>query len=175
MGIIAIIITVIISLLIVRALYKFYKDIKKDDIDLNNSSISQKFNIIVENLNNWCFENKGTYIKVDKRTLKIYDGVSNQIVYLTYSTGILNIVWKYKYYQQEMVYENNVQNARNLTEMEQETISMNLINDFNNKLEEHKRKVNQSGKINQVVDDVLSKQGISKENILKARNFLNKD
>lgn len=173
MGKTSIIIVSIIALLIIRTLYKFYKDMKKDDIDLKNTSISQKFSTIVENLNNWCFENKGVCTNIDKRTLKIYDGVSNQIVYLTYSTGILNIVWKYKYYQQEMVYENNVQNARNLSEMEQETISMNLINDFNNKLEEHKRKVNQSGKINQVVDDVLSKEGISKDNIQKARDFLN--
>jgi hypothetical protein len=159
----------LVIILVLRKFYQFYRDLKKDNTDLKNSSLKEKFNFLFDGLNTYCYSGKGRYTEIDKRSLSIYEEGSNQILKFQYSTGMLAIEWKYKYYQQEMIYGNNIYDARNVSETEQEQILKNLIEDFNKKLKLHIDKVNKS----EIKDTILAEHGITKEQMKKSRDFLN--
>ena len=152
---------IIISILvfyIFKTFYKFRKEQIADSEELFNQKLEDKFSYFIDGLNEYCYN----------RTLSLYKNDSCQIVNLEYGTGILTIIWKFKYFQQEMVYQRNLPNARNINIEWQKNALKLVISEFLDQYEKHKSKVDASG----ITGIKLFESGISQQNFQKARDFL---
>lgn len=114
----------------------------KDTQDLAGKTLGEKFNVIVNMLNNAAFNGEGELKYFDSKHFNMYPpNGSNQVIEFLYSQGMLSVTWKYKYFQKEMVFRKNLTNARNLSLFEQERIGRGLINEMEQKVFEHKNSV----------------------------------
>ena len=115
----------------------FLMDLKKDDYDLQETTVAEKFKFIVRKLNEVVYHGEGKVTVLDARTFNLYAQGSNQIIQFFYATGSLTITWKYKYLQKEVVHERNVNDARNLSVLSQERIAENLIKEMGEVVRKH--------------------------------------
>lgn len=114
----------------------------KDSEDLSGTTLDNKFNVLVNMLNQAAFNGEGTVRYVDKKLFNLYPpSSSNQLIEFLYSQGMLSITWKYKYFQKEMVFRKNLSNVRNLSLFDQERIGRALIEEMEFKVNEHKNNV----------------------------------
>jgi len=114
----------------------------KDSEDLSGTTLDNKFNVLVNMLNQAAFNGEGTVRYVDKKLFNLYpQSSSNQLIEFLYSQGMLSITWKYKYFQKEMVFRKNLLNVRNLSLFDQERIGRALIEEMEFKIIEHKNSV----------------------------------
>ena len=134
------IIAIIVTILIVFV-GKIIINIQKDKEDLLGKSVEEKFNVIVNSINQFAFNGEGEIKYIGKNHFNLYPDSSNQIVDFMYSQGMLSIIWKYKYLQKEMVYTRNLTNVRNLSLLEQTKIAHAIIGEMNQKIQEHKNSV----------------------------------
>lgn len=123
----------IIGYIIIR----FFIDLKKDDYDLQGTTVAEKFKFIVRKLNEVVYHGEGKVTVLDARTFNLYAQGSNQIIQFFYATGSLTITWKYKYLQKEVIHERNVNDARNLSVLSQERIAENLIKEMGEVVRKH--------------------------------------
>lgn len=132
---------IIISIIIIFFV-KLFINLSKDKEDLSGIKLADKFNVIVESLNDVAFNGEGelTYLE-NKKHFNLYKQGSNQIINFLYSQGVLSITWKYKYFQKEMVYRKNLTNVRNLSIFQQQKIANGLIKEMSYKVEKHKAEV----------------------------------
>ena len=130
--------TWIFIILLVFAIFgKFFWDFSKDNDDLQNQPLHEKFGVIVEMINQKAFNGLGTISKFDKREFNLYQDMQNQIIKFQYSTGNLTITWRFKYFQKEVVHERQFNNVRNLSLFEQQHIGEQIIREMNYLIEEH--------------------------------------
>lgn len=133
----------IIALVLGLILLKFLADYKKDDHDLEDQTLEQKFSTIVQVINNAAFDGRGTITRIDKREFNLYEEGQNQLVKFRYGTGHLYLIWKFKYLQKEVVHERQIPDARNLSLFEQEDIANAMIKEMEEVVRKHKNQVNQ--------------------------------
>lgn len=155
--------------LVFRIISKFRKELKTDNKELNSQNLEDKFKFLIEGLNEYCYQGLGKITNIDKQALSIYKQNSCQIVNIEYGAGILTIIWKFKYFNQEMIYKRNLTEARDATLDWQKKALQTVISEFLEQYKKHEDKINASG----IVGAELSKQGISEENYKKANDFLN--
>jgi len=111
----------------------------KDNDDLAGTTLDNKFNVIVNMLNQAAFNGEGEIKYFDSKHFNLYPPTSsNQLIEFLYSQGMLSITWKYKYFQKEMVFRKNLTNVRNLSLFEQERIGNTIIQEMEYKIQEHK-------------------------------------
>jgi hypothetical protein len=132
---------IIIAVIIGIILFRFFSDLNKDNFDIENQNLSEKFSIIVSILNESAFAGYGTVTILDKRSFNLYENGKNQIVSFYYSTGHLTITWKYKYFQKEIVHEHQFNDVRNLSIFEQQNIAKQMIAEMNLIIDKHKKDV----------------------------------
>ena len=107
----------------------------KDENDLAGKTLDEKFNVIVNQLNLAAFEAEGQVKYIDRKHFHLYpEQGSNQIIEFLYSQGMLSITWKYKYFQKELVFRENLLDVRNLSLFEQEKIARAIIGKMENKI-----------------------------------------
>lgn len=162
-------IILIIAFFVIRHLLKFKGEINVDREELNNQNLEDKFRILINGLNEYCYQGTGKITKIDQQSLNIYKQGSCQIVNIQYTTGILSIIWKFKYFQQEMVYKRSFPNARNVNKEWQMNVLEIVIPEFLDQYKIHEAKVDSSG----IVGQKLCESGISEDNYEKAKDFLN--
>ena len=121
---------VIVIGIIVFILFRFFTDLNKDNYDLQEQSLAEKFKFTVTSLNNAAFNGQGSVTTLDKRSFNLYKDGSNQIINFVYGTGDLTIIWKYKYFQKEVVHEKQFNDVRNLSLFEQEKIAEIIIKEM---------------------------------------------
>jgi hypothetical protein len=131
----------IIVVIVGVILFRFFSDLNKDNYDIENQNLSEKFSIIVSILNESAFDGYGTVTILNKRTFNLYEEGKNQILSFYYSTGHLTITWKYKYFQKEVIHEHQFNNVRNLSIFEQQSIAKQMIAEMNLIIDKHKRDV----------------------------------
>lgn len=134
------IIAIIVTILIVFV-GNIILNTQKDKEDLVGKTLEEKFNVIVNSINNEAFDGEGDITYIDKNHFNLYPETSNQIVEFLYSQGMLSITWKYKYLQKEMVYRRNLNDVRNLSLLEQSKIANAIIGEMNLKIQDHKNSV----------------------------------
>ncbi|QTV04846.1 hypothetical protein [Faecalibacter bovis] len=122
-------------------LFRFYSDYKKDDVDLSTQKLHEKFAVVVELINQEAYNGLGSVTILDKRSFNLYLTGNQQIVQFIYSTGILTIIWKYKYYQKEVIHEKTFENVRNLSIFEQQNIAEAMISEMRTVIENHQLNV----------------------------------
>ncbi len=76
-----------------------------------------------------------------KREFSLYKEGANQIINFIYGTGDLTIIWKYKYFQKELVHKKHFSNVRNLSVFEQQKIAEQMIKEMVIAVEKHKLSV----------------------------------
>jgi hypothetical protein len=125
----------VIALIIIIAvviIIKFSSSLAKDKQDLHGTSLSEKFNIIVNLLNEAAYDGFGSVTKISDRQFNLYKNGSNQIIQFHYSSGHLTIIWKYKFFQKEIKHERQFDDCRNLSIFEQQKIAEQMINEMEN-------------------------------------------
>lgn len=122
-------------------LYRFFSDLNKDNQELSGTRLDKKFEFIVNELNDFAYNGLGSVTILDKRSFNLYQDRSNQIISFHYSTGILTITWRYKYFQKEVIHKKNFNDVRNLSIFEQQRIGQVMINEMVSVIERHKAEV----------------------------------
>lgn len=120
---------------------KFFTALTKDNDDLQNQTLAQKFSVIVNIINQATFNGEGKITSLNKREFNLYKEDENQIIKFYYSTGNLTITWKYKYFQKEVVHDKQLDNVRNLSIFDQERIANNLVTEMVTIVGNHKQEV----------------------------------
>lgn len=123
------------------SLFRFFSALNKDNSDLQGQSLTEKFAVIVNAINEAAYDGKGTITTLDKRSFNLYQKGLNQIINFQYGTGHLTIIWKYKYFQKEIVHEKQYNNVRNLSLFEQQKIANNMISEMEQVVQNHKNNV----------------------------------
>lgn len=131
----------IIGIVIGIIVIKFLTDMNKDTNDLGGKSVSEKFEVIVNQLNNHAFHGKGKVITNGIKLFNLYDGESNQIIQFQYNTGVLHITWRYKYFQKEVVHNREFREVRNLSIFEQQKIAVQMITEMETVVLNHMKNV----------------------------------
>lgn len=122
-------------------LFRFFTSLSKDNDDLQGRTLSEKFNVLVNMINEAAFNGDGSVTTLDKREFNLYEDGQNQIIKFQYSTGHLTITWKYKYFQKEIVHERQFNDVRNLSLFEQQKIGEQMIREMAVVVERHKNNV----------------------------------
>src|SRR5574344_405359 len=136
--------------------------------------ISKIYALLIMHLNQYAFQNIGTPTFINNRQLKIYKTDRPQILYLELNQNDdLQIEWRYKYYQQEMIFRYTVKRvAFDTYDMAKTEFYFNdIIQKFNEKLALHKKVIDNKG----IPEEMLSEFGISSQNLKNARKFLGQD
>lgn len=131
----------IVLVIIGYTLIRFFFDLNKDNYELQDQPLSDKFGVIVNSINDVAFTGKGLTSPLNKRAFNLYENGQNQIILFRYSTGHLTIMWKYKYFQKEIVHERTFNNVRNLSIFEQQRIADQMIFEMAQVVENHKNNV----------------------------------
>lgn len=131
----------IIIVIIGIILFRFFSSLNNDNNDLLGKTLSEKFNVIVNMINNAAFNGNGSITVLDKREFNLYEQGQNQIIQFHYSTGHLTITWKYKYFQKEIVHQKQFNDVRNLSLFEQQKIGEQMIKEMTIIVERHKNNV----------------------------------
>ncbi len=114
----------------------------KDSQDLAGRKLKEKFNVIINMINNAAFENEGIINEYDnKHIYLVHPNGGNQLIEFLYSQGVLAVTWKYKYFQKELIHRRSFLNVRNLSLFEQEKIARAFILEMEDKINEHKNLV----------------------------------
>lgn len=119
----------------------FFVSMNRDKRDLFENPLDKKFSILIRMINEAAFDGKGDVTILSQRELNIYKNGANQIIQFLYSTGKLTVIWKYKYFQKEVVHERTFGKVRNLSVFEQKAIGESLLKEMGAIIEEHKQKV----------------------------------
>lgn len=136
---------VIVLAIVGYTLIKFFAALNKDNHDLQNQTLDDKFGVIVQAINEVAFRGRGTVTRLDKRAFNLYQDNQNQIILFRYSTGNLTIVWKYKYFQKEVIHERQFDNVRNLSIFQQQKIADSMIGEMAHVIENHRSSVLNDG------------------------------
>lgn len=131
----------ILGIFVAYFLIKFLISLSNDNDDLIDQSVSEKFALIVNQINKAGFNGNAKTITIDKREFYLFKEGHNQIVFFMYSTGSLTITWKYKYFQKEIVHEKTFDNVRNLSIFEQTNYANQIINEMELIVAKHKMDV----------------------------------
>jgi len=123
---------------VVISLILFTGKFNKDSNDLEHKKLHEKFEYIVTNLNQYAFNGEGEVYEINMRTFNLGATGSNQMITFEYGGGGLTIIWKYKYYQKEVVDKKYFPNVRNLSVFEQEKISQLMIMRMEKVIAQHK-------------------------------------
>jgi hypothetical protein len=140
----------------------------RDKQELKQGGLPEKFSTLINFLNDWTYQGNGTIHKIDNYLFNLYKENSCQIIHFFYTADILSITWKFKYYQQEVVYKRDMRNARNTTDEQQAEFAKLIISEFAAKVEAHKRKIDSEG----IPERMLSEFGVTPEQLQNARDFL---
>ena len=132
---------IIIIGIVIFILIKFSTGLNKDKDDLQWKSLPEKFNIVVNMINEVAFSGNGLMTTISKREFNLYEQGQNQIINFHYSTGCLTITWRYKYFQKEIIHKRHFSEVRNLSLFEQEKIAKIMIEEMNLIVVQHKNDV----------------------------------
>jgi hypothetical protein len=145
---------IFIILLVIFFLIKTVISNQNDKQTLKETSIQDKFRIIINKVNSEAFAGRGSITKIDWQSFMLGQIESNQIITFIYSHRNLSIEWKYKYFQKEMNFNRSFSNVDNLSLFGQEKIAQNLITEFNRAIENHKNEVNNISNVKPLKGDI---------------------
>lgn len=131
----------IVLVIVGYTLIRFFSDLNKDNYDLQGQPLPDKFGVIVQSLNSAAFGGSALVTQLDKRAFNLYENGQNQIILFRYGTGHLTIMWKYKYFQKEIIHERTFNDVRNLSIFEQQKIADQMIFEMTHIIENHKNNV----------------------------------
>ena len=130
----------IVAFVVIKMIVSFIGGLSQDNRELSSVSVPSKFRYLVQDLNNYAFDGQASVHQYDKRSFALLNN-TNQLIEFQYSTGNHEIVWRYKYYQQEVSHRKLFADCRNITVDEQHRIAQAMISEIESVVERHKRNV----------------------------------
>ena len=134
--------------------------------------ISKIYALLIVQLGKYAFNNQGVMTSINSRKFQIYKTDSCQILYFELNNNDdLLIEWRFKYYQQEMIFKYTVNRSDFDTHdfAKTEWYFNDIIIRFNKKLDIHKMEVDNKG----IPEKILSEFGISAQQYQYAKDFFN--
>jgi hypothetical protein len=151
---------------VIIALFIFHNN------NLNNRNIREKFAVIIDGLNEFCYNGRGQVTIINKWSIRLYEDGSRQIVYVSYEDSMFVIDWRIKYFQQEMKYKKKIYDAKNIPEAALHKHLEIIIQEFVEKYKQHENKVNECGIPEKITKETLQETGVSEESFQEAKDFL---
>jgi hypothetical protein len=135
------VVSVVLVLFVFLFVIPFFSGLLKDKNELNKVSLKEKFKVIIELLNLAAFDGHGSVRMTSKKTFNLYEDGQNQIISCDYYYGHLTIIWKYKYFHNEIVHQKIFHDLRNISLDTQKNIATEMINEMAVVVENHKNQV----------------------------------
>ncbi|MFT6922034.1 MAG: hypothetical protein ACJA1C_001032 [Crocinitomicaceae bacterium] len=132
----------IVGVIVVFIIGKFLFDLNKDNDDLGEGKLHEKFILIVNEINDSAYGGMGSITELGKRSFNLYQEGANQIIKFSYSTGSLTIEWKFKYFQKETIHKRQFSDVRNLSIFAQQKIGEQMVSEMENVVERLIQEVN---------------------------------
>lgn len=149
-------IIILITLLLIALVFvSFTRQIMKDKVELAETPVEKKFEVLVSIINDAMFGGQGELSLFDydnKLMMLTSEDQKNVLIKFYYSTGHLNITLFYKYLQKELEFSRKFTDVRNISVFRQKDIANEFIELSQKKIIEHQQKVG--------YDDVNSMSGI---------------
>jgi hypothetical protein len=125
-------------------IFLFWRALNKDRIELKDTTLEQKFSVMVNLINQSAYGGEGRTHSLSWRSFNLYRENAQQIFNFNYSTGHLTVTWKFKWYHQEMVYSEDFNYVRNITDAKQAELATRFLEECRVKMESHIERVGQS-------------------------------
>ena len=138
------IILLVILLILAMLIIPFTRSIVKDKMELAETPINKKFEILINRINDALFEGRGEIVLFDDdpRSINLFsEDKSNYLIQFYYSTGTLTITLNYKYFQNELVRKEQYHGLRNISIYQQKDISNQFLEMCNKEIIAHQQKV----------------------------------
>jgi hypothetical protein len=126
----------------------FMRQVAKDKIELSQTSLRQKFEVLFVGINAGLMEGKGEVITFedDPRAVNMFDkNLPNMLIQFYYSTANLAITLNYKCFQKELVFKKDYPDLRNITVFQQKDIANDFVFEASKKINEHRQHVGSAG------------------------------
>ncbi len=127
--------------IIAFTLFRFFQDYNKSSKNLEGIILSKKLGTLVQELNDAAFSGTGEVIDIDKREFQIYQDNANQIIQFVYGADDLTIIWRYKYFQKEVVHERTFYDVLKWTEDNQKQVAEGFIKEMAQVIEKHQSNI----------------------------------
>ena len=114
----------------------------KDNEELIEKSLEEKFNVIINHICDYAFDGDYNVKHLSKKHIMIFHSeISNQMIEILYNQGVLTIIWKYKYFQKELKFKKHLNIVRNLSLYEQDKIGVSIVGLMSLKVNEFQQKI----------------------------------
>ena len=127
----------ILVVIVVVILGKFLLSLNSDNNELESLDLQEKFQVLLEILNNQIFEGDAFVTKLDKRSFNLGETASNKIVQFFYSTGNLSITFRTKQFGGEITCQRDFPNLRHVNNEKQQQIAMRFVEEIRMKLAQY--------------------------------------
>ena len=138
------IIILIILLILALIFVPFSRAIVKDKLELAETPINKKFEILINRINDGLLDGRGEAVLFDDdaRLMNLFsEDMSNYLIQFYYSTGTLTITLNYKYFQNELVRKEQYHGLRNISIYQQKDIANQFLEMCNREIRAHQQKV----------------------------------
>ncbi|MBO7444849.1 MAG: hypothetical protein J6T86_00355 [Bacteroidales bacterium] len=139
-----VIIVILIVLVLALIFVAFAHNLVRDKVELEHTPLEKKFETVIQEVNAGLLGSGGKTVTFpnDKRHVNLFnDNSPNQIINFLYSTGNLSITYKYKFFQQEMVFERLFKGVRNINIYNQTALAKEFVGEALQRKSEHEHKV----------------------------------
>lgn len=110
----------------------FFSDSSKDKEDLKGTTVTKKFQTVIDTLNFEAFQSRGTLKMLNEKDFSLSG--PNQLIESMYSAGSLIVNWYFMHEGKKVTLESNISNARNVSEREQYLFAVNVVERMNHKM-----------------------------------------
>lgn len=142
--------TIIIIVVLIGSLIfiSFARDLIKDRQELNERSLTERYNILMANVNAGILNGRGelTTFDDDPRLVNMMDHNRLNIkIQFHYSTGTMTIILMYLYFHKELKFKMDFHQMRNADNFQQRNAANAFVEQARIKMTEHERKVTSLG------------------------------
>lgn len=138
--------TIIIIVVLIGSLIfiGFTRDLIKDKQELKERSLTERYNILMANVNAGILGGQGelTTFDDDPRLVNMMDQNRRNVkIQFYYSTGTMTVILLYLYYHKELKFKQEFHNMRNADNFQQRNAANAFVEQARIKMAEHERKV----------------------------------
>lgn len=140
----ATLIVILIIIILAILILPFSRDLMRDRTELYNNPMEKKFHIILSRINELLMDGNGRVVtfKNDPRSLNLFDkSRPNMIINFYYSTGTLNIILRYKFFQVELVKQLQFHDMRQADAFSQQDVANHFCEEAQKAIVQHQNKV----------------------------------
>ena len=121
---------IILIAIIGMSIIGFMRGMNKDNEDLQGQTLSEKFSVMVDLINQEIFNGMGHVEEHGKRDFTLYAPGVPHTLYFLYGAGNLRVEWRAVLFGQKHIVSKEFHNPRNVTDKEQEQMAFTLAQRF---------------------------------------------